>query len=920
MSRFTGATTRVVISLLMLATAVLPNALALAAPGCNEVTKRGWWYTYDVPDFEGRGPVTSFAIDAFHPSTMYATDGTEVLRTTDGGCSWDDVFSVSGKTPVDHGFRGDATTIQEIHVPRSPQAGNFVLLVLREDVGGNVRPHVLRSGDKGDGWTAARGLPPVGDPETSLVTSSIAPEIGYLGIDVGGDTIDLLFRTPDGGATWALQSTLTQSPELNRGVNQIAVDPLDPQALWAYGPGGVWESADGGATFTRIPQLEGEEVVELLVFHAPSRQVPYLFAFRGAEYEDLLFSPNGGNSFSRVNTPGVVDSAAYGRTPQELMISVNGKIFFVQWSSGAWIPVAVPRPGIGNLVSDLGLEIDFYGSTPGTIERYDGPMSITDPQVGGGPTFEVPGLFPPEEIRPPPPPALSPAGTRLRMKTGATRTVDYRLRLAEKTTKLDLFFLIDTSDTMSGTIQGLIYSVSGIINRLNDAGLDAQFGIGVSRAYTDTAVPRPPCESETDQNCERNFIYRRLVDLADFSNADQLEAALAGLRAEAGGRFDSQLGALWAIATGEEIDDSPPGMQPSDVPAGQDTTFRPGKDTLRLVFVATDEPFATGDEGDRDPTQISDFGRIAPPDIPSFEQVASAFGTVQAKVLGLAIGQTPRTDRDPAGGGPTPLEDMERIAELTGAFAPEGGVDCDADGVADLPAGAPLVCPVRRHNVADGRNLSSAIYKLVQAVRGTTDVELEVVRGEDVVSEVTPSVYPSVVLQQPNLLDYEVTYTCPDRLQGETVTVELAATTPNRMLDSVTTTVTCLEEKVEEPVLPVDPVITFGLVLPPLLPPAPPPIAANAPSAQGQAQSQSQAQAQAAMAAQEQEQPQLAYVGATLDHSEALEEELAMSDYRRRSEVPQWATLGTGVVFMSLAYGWLTLSRQRVRVQRVRRY
>ncbi|MDQ3953347.1 MAG: hypothetical protein M3279_10370, partial [Actinomycetota bacterium] len=119
---------------------------------------------------------------------------------------------------------------------------------------------------------------------------------------------------------------------------------------------------------------------------------------------------------------------------------------------------------------------------------------------------------------------------------------------------------------------------------------------------------------------------------------------------------------------------------------------------------------------------------------------------------------------------------------------------------------------------------------------------------------------------------------------------------------------------------PVDPVVAFGLVLPPLLPPAPPPIVEIAPGAQGQAQSQSQAQAQAAMAAQEQEQPQLAYVGATLDHRQAMAEEEAMSPYRRRSEVPQWATLGSGAVFLSLAYGWLTLSRQRVRVQRVRRY
>ncbi|MDQ4024994.1 MAG: hypothetical protein M3217_05825, partial [Actinomycetota bacterium] len=202
----------------------------------------------------------------------------------------------------------------------------------------------------------------------------------------------------------------------------------------------------------------------------------------------------------------------------------------------------------------------------------------------------------------------------------------------------------------------------------------------------------------------------------------------------------------------------------------------------------------------------------------------------------------------------------------------------------------------------------------------TTSVELDVMRGADVVAGITPGVHPAVVLQQRNVLDYEVTYRCPDRLQGKKVTVELAAKTPAETLDSVTTTVSCLEEKVEEPpLLPIDP-LSFVGVLPPLLPPAPPPIVEIAPGAQGQAQAQSQAQAQGAMAAQEQEQPQLAYVNAMIDPREAVEEELAMSERRRRSEVPPWATLGAGAAMMSLAYGWLVLDRQRsVRVQRVRR-
>lgn len=925
LQRIAGATTRVVVALLLLATVVLPNALSIAAAAaCGNVREAGLWVTYDVPDFRSGGPITGYAINAFQPDTMFATDGKDVLRTTNGGCNWTRVFSVTGTTPLDYGFRGDASTIDSIHVPRSLQAPGRVLLVVKEtQAQGAIRPHVVRSDDNGDTWTTGdAGLPPVGDPE-ALVIAPSNPSTAYLGIDVGNGGLDLLFATADGGTTWTLRSDLTKTPA-NRSVEDLTVDPLNPADLWAYGEGGLFRSTDGGASFQAIPEFSenGSIVSDVEVFHSPSREWPIVFAFRSSNHQDMRISTDNAGSWSRIDTPGAVSSAAYGRTPNELLISVGGRIYFFDHPSQSWVEVQVPRAGIGGLVSDLDVEQDFYGSTAGTIERYDGPTTrIGRPRGPGGPVFDVPGLIPPDEVQPPPPPSLTPGGAKLKMKTGAKKSVDYRLKLSPKGTPLDVFFLLDTSDTMSGTIQGLIDSVGSIINQLNAAGLDAQFGIGVSRAYTDTAVPREPCESENDTGCERNFIYKRLVDLAGYTNKDQLEDALASLHAEAGGRFDSQLGALWAIATGEEIDDLPPGRQPSDVPPGQDASFR--KDALKLVFVATDEPFATGAEGDRDFT-VSDFGRVTPPDIPSYEEVAAAFAPHEAKVLGLAIGDTLKTDKDSvAGGGPTALQSMQEIAELTGAIAPAGGVDCDGDGVTDLTQDMPLVCPVRRQNVAEGENLAAAITKLVEAVRGTTDVELEVVRGEDVVAGITPSTYEGVVEQKPNLLDFEVTYRCPDSLQGKTVAVELAATSAAGVLDSVTTRISCLEEKViekEPPLIPIEPLAIFAFIPPPLAPPPPPPPVQIGTSAQAQSQAQSQAQAQGAMAHQEQQQPQLAYVGATVDHREAIQEELAMSERRRRSEVPQWATLGTGAAMMSLAYGWLSLSRQRnLRVQRVRR-
>ena len=915
MNRFGGTTTRVVIALLSLATVVLPNAAAIAtAAACPGVSRSGHWVTHRV-EFESGGPLVSYLVAPFNRSLMFATDGVDVLRTKDAGCAWKKVYSVSDATPVDYGFRGDAARILSMELSAG---GQRIWLRIEENAGAVNRPHVVGSEDGGDTWTAkSAGLPPAGQPE-SLTVGQANPLVAYMGIDVGGGTLDLVYGTTDGGETWTSRNDLTQTLGANAGIAQLEVDPITVTDLYAYGPGGLYRSENGGASFTVIDEFAAQEVTDLEVFHSPTRQNPYLLAFQPLGGGIMRASDDKGDTWVRTDTPGTVpyDGSATGLTPYELMISSRGRIFLFDPAANDWIGLQVPRPGIGHLTADYMPERDFWGSTASTIEQYTGPTreSVGPPGGGGGPVFDVDPLSGQKELPPPAPPALGPTGRKLKIKTGAKQTIDYTLKLSEKRTKLDVFFLLDTSDSMSGTIQGLINSVEGIITALNATGIDAQYGIGESRAYTDTAVPRQQCQSETETGCERNFIYRRQVNLEEFTNGDALEAALANLHAEAGGRFDSQLAALDVILSGREINDGPPTMEPSDVPAGQQANFR-GEDTLKVVFLATDEPF--GDEQSREGINISDFGRVQPPDIPEPADVAAAYKARGVVPLGLAITQGLDDKGSTTGGGPTPLVDLRNFASLAGALAPAGGVDCNGDGVPEIAEGEPLVCPVRRKNVESGENLSKAIVKLVDAVRGTTSYELEITGGEDVVAGITPATHEGVVLQKSHLLDFEVTYRCPDRLQGENVKVRLAATSEGRTLDSAITTVSCLKEKVPRDILPIEPLALFAFV-PPFIPPAPPPIEI-APSAQGQAQTQSQAQAQGAMAHQEQEQPQLAYVNAAIDPREAeqVQEELAMSDYRRRTEaVPQWATLGTGAVLMSLAYGWLVLARQQnVRVQ-----
>jgi hypothetical protein len=82
------------------------------------------------------------------------------------------------------------------------------------------------------------------------------------------------------------------------------------------------------------------------------------------------------------------------------------------------------------------------------------------------------------------------------------------------------------------------------------------------------------------------------------------------------------------------------------------------------------------------------------------------------------------------------------------------------------------------------------------------------------------------------------------------------------------------------------------------------------------------------MAHQEQQQPQLAYVYAQHQHAAAAaqesaggkETEYAMSSYSKDPEgVPPEAIFMIGAMTMTAAFGCVSLARQKVRVQHVRR-
>jgi hypothetical protein len=186
--------------------------------------------------------------------------------------------------------------------------------------------------------------------------------------------------------------------------------------------------------------------------------------------------------------------------------------------------------------------------------------------------------------------------------------------------------------------------------------------------------------------------YRRNIDLT-FDTA-AVEAVISGLFTRFGADGpQSQLPALFQAASGEGQDLSGVGFPGANISPGQQANFRAGATKLFLLW--TDAPFhLPGDPGD------------IPYPGPSFAETVNAILALDPpKVIGISSG----------GGG---LADLQAIAAATNAVAPPGGVDCNGDGIIDIPEGEPLVCTI----ASSGVGIGEAILAIVEAAVVTEDI------------------------------------------------------------------------------------------------------------------------------------------------------------------------------------------------------
>jgi len=266
---------------------------------------------------------------------------------------------------------------------------------------------------------------------------------------------------------------------------------------------------------------------------------------------------------------------------------------------------------------------------------------------------------------------------------------DLRAAIAEITQgALDVFFLVDLSGSFTDDLPIFQAQAPGIISNIQALNINSHFGLGRFEDY-----PINPFGSAADGD----VAYERLLDigatLPGLNNAESMLNLIGNLTTRSGLDLpQSQLVALYQACTGAGQDLSGVGYPGASIPSGQEANFRNGATKLFLMY--TDAAFHLPN----DPGDIPYPG-------PTFAETVAAIEALDPPmVLGISV--------DPHDG----LDDLREMAAATDSFAPEGGLDCDGDGVVDVAAGEPMVCLISEFGAGIGDTIVNIVEAAIEAV------------------------------------------------------------------------------------------------------------------------------------------------------------------------------------------------------------
>jgi photosystem II stability/assembly factor-like uncharacterized protein len=255
------------------------NVIYVITSNLYRTSNGGGSWTQDLglpPDFE----TNCVAIDPVHPSNVYVGDyrGLGIYKSTVGGGSW---------TPLNLNLAASNDAITRIVV--DPVNPNMV-------IASTWWGYIYRSTDGGSSWTQTQL------PNTDLLKNMIInPQnhnILYVASTDGSADANL-FRSNDNGVSW----TLTNRGLENLGINGLAIDPTNPNVLYAATQEQkVFKSTNSGDTWTASSYgITSPDNSTIIVTSVAVSLFDHNQVFATTQYNGIYRSLNGGASWRPFN-------------------------------------------------------------------------------------------------------------------------------------------------------------------------------------------------------------------------------------------------------------------------------------------------------------------------------------------------------------------------------------------------------------------------------------------------------------------------------------------------------------------------------------------------------------------------------------------------------------------------------------------
>ena len=252
------------------------------------------------------GDARAFATDPHDHTHIYlGTEASWIYESHDSGKSWKRLAHLS-----DH----DDLVLDNIVV--DPSTPNRILVgawyVTRPSGG------LFVSSDGGHTWSENAAMK--GKSIRALVQAGSDPKILVAG------ALDGVYRTKDGGTEWTLISP-AGSKEIHE-VESVAIDPKDPDKLFAGTWHLPWKSTDGGANWTTMKQgiIDDSDVFSIIIDRNVSTT---MFA---SACSGIYKSVNAGESYAKVQ--GIPSTAR--RTRVLMQDPGNPQVVYAGTTEGLW--------------------------------------------------------------------------------------------------------------------------------------------------------------------------------------------------------------------------------------------------------------------------------------------------------------------------------------------------------------------------------------------------------------------------------------------------------------------------------------------------------------------------------------------------------------------------------------------------------